>query len=55
MRCVPAAAEVENSGNKGGIECQGASVGTKNQGYPDEVDLQNVRAFARRIAALVIG
>ena len=31
--------------------CKGASVGTKNQGHPDEADLQNVRAFARKIAA----
>lgn len=33
--------------------CQGASVGTKNQGHPDEADLQNVRAFARHIVTLV--
>ncbi|MGX8700517.1 flavodoxin family protein [Caproiciproducens sp.] len=29
--------------------CRGASVGTKNQGHPDETDLQNIRAFARHI------
>ena len=33
--------------------CKGASVGTKNQGRPDETDLQNVRAFAQQMAALV--
>lgn len=33
--------------------CKGASVGTKNQGHPDETDLQNVRAFAQKIVALV--
>lgn len=33
--------------------CKGASVGTKNQGHPDETDLQNVRAFARKIVDLV--
>ena len=31
--------------------CQGASVGTKNQGHPDETDLQNVKEFAKNIAS----
>lgn len=33
--------------------CKGASVCTKNQGHPDETDLQNVKAFAQNIVALV--
>lgn len=35
------------------FSCKGASVGTKNQGHPDETDLQNVRAFAQNIVSLM--
>ena len=31
--------------------CKGASIGTKNQGHPDETDLQNVRVFAQNAVA----
>ena len=31
--------------------CRGASVGTKNQGHPDETDLKNAKEFAQNIVS----
>ena len=34
--------------------CQGASVGTKNQGHPDETDLINVKEFVKNITSKLV-